>query len=381
MSNEYNLTSLEMELCRWVSGEKANKPEFQLSDVEGILFNNEIVPHVCHAMKDSGCEIPDQLWSEHEATQTRIQSYLDELDTVASNLKAIGIPLVALKNAGIARGIYPCAGCSPMGDIDVLVRKGDFRRAHQVMLESGYTFEFRSPLEEAELDEAEQDGGAEYWKMLDNGEKLWFELQWRPVSGRWIRPDQEPSSDELIEHSISIPQTDARLLSPEDNLLQVALHTAKHTYVRAPGFRLHTDVDRIVRFQEIDWDLFVQKAKQMQVLTASYFSLAIPAEIFKTPVPKSVLQSLEPSRWKKKLMQRRIAAAGLFNPQNQKFSRFGYILFNSLLYDNYTGLLRGIFPTASWMKQRYGFGNNLLLPYYHSKRIFELLFRRVKGST
>ena len=47
-----------------------------------------------------------------------------------------------------------------------------------------------------------------------------------------------------------------QILSPEDNLLQVALHTAKHSYVRAPGFRLHSDVDRIVCFQEINWNIF-----------------------------------------------------------------------------------------------------------------------------
>jgi len=56
------------------------------------------------------------------------------------------------------------------------------------------------------------------------------------VAGRWIRPDQEPGAEELLARSISIPGSAARLLAPEDNLLQIALHTAKHSYVRAPGF-------------------------------------------------------------------------------------------------------------------------------------------------
>ena len=78
-----------------------------------------------------------------------------------------------------------------MGDIDVLVRKQDFREAHKVLTDHGYEMKFRSPLEEENIEKAERNGGAEYAVKLANGNNLWFELQWRPVAGRWIRPDQE----------------------------------------------------------------------------------------------------------------------------------------------------------------------------------------------
>ena len=94
-------------------------------------------------------------------------------------------------------------------------------------------------------------------------ERLWWELQWRPVSGRWIRPDQEPDSAGLVDRSRPMEGTRARLLSPVDNLLQVALHLAKHSYVRAPGLRLHTDVDRVVRRQPIDWEAFAAELRSM----------------------------------------------------------------------------------------------------------------------
>jgi hypothetical protein len=250
--------------------------------------NNQVETHLAHALLDKfpAAVVPARWKAAHDEVEQRISAYMMELDAVAARLTAEGIPLVALKNAGIARGIYPCAGCSPMGDLDVLVEKRHFRRAHRLMLDAGYNFEFRSPLEEAELEEAEKGGGAEYWKMLPGGEKLWFELQWRPVAGRWIRPDQEPTAEELMARSVAIEGTAVRLLAPEDNLLQVALHTAKHTYVRAPGFRLHTDVDRIARRQTIDWQLFTERVIKLQVKTAVYFSLAIPKMIFGTPIPK-----------------------------------------------------------------------------------------------
>ncbi len=180
-----------------------------------------------------------------------------------------------------------------------------------------------------------------------------------------------------MARSIPIPGSDVRLLSPEDNLLQVALHTAKHTYVRAPGFRLHTDVDRIVKFQKIDWQLFTQRAKQLQVKTAVYFSLAIPKELFATPIPEEVLRELRPSFWKRWLINKWLDKIGLFNPDERKFGKIGYIIFNCLLYDSFFDLLKGILPSREWMKEHYNFKSDLLLPYYYGRRLLNLAFKRV----
>lgn len=339
---------------------------------------NDVAPILAHAL--TGILGPDKVpahWRQaHEESYNRISSYLTELDRIATRLNDEDISLVALKNGGIARGIYPCPGCCPMGDLDVLVEKRHFRQAHQILLDDGYRFEFRSPLEQAELNAAEKGGGAEYWKILPDGEKLWFELQWRPVAGRWIRPDQEPSGEELIARSVSIPGTAVRLLAPEDNLLQVALHTAKHSYVRAPGFRLHLDVERIVRYQPIKWDLFVSRVLALEVKTPVYFSLVIPKALFDTPIRDEVLYRLRPPAWKEQLISGWLERVGLFNPDERKFSNLGFILFTALLSDDPRGLWRAMFPDSTWMRQRYGFQSDLLLPFYHARRLADLAFRR-----
>lgn len=360
--------------------------DFPRENVLDFVDDNQVAPHLYHALashEESGAlppplhdEVFSRLHTLHAATHRRISEYLSELDRIAEQLATSDIPMLALKNAGIARGLHQCPGCNPMGDLDVLVSPHDFRAAHQILVENDYQFAFRSPLEKAELDEAALGGGSEYWKTLPSGEKLWFELQWRPVAGRWIRPDQEPKAADLIARSVPIDGTAVRMLSPVDNLLQVALHTAKHTYVRAPGFRLHTDVDRIVRRQPIDWDKFVIAVQQIQVQTAVFFSLLIPFAIFRTPIPEAVLKQLAPHPLKTRRMHQWLRKASLFGPDDHKFSRMGYLLFNALLYDSVAGLGRAVFPNSQWMKERYQFNNLLLLPWFHGKRIKELLFRR-----
>ncbi|MEM2001564.1 MAG: nucleotidyltransferase family protein [Candidatus Methanomethylicaceae archaeon] len=340
---------------------------------------NGVAPIVAHALIDAlGLNSVSNHWRQaHEANYRRVSSYLDELDHIAAWLAEENIQVVALKNGGIARGIYRCPGCCPMGDLDVLIEKSHFRRSHRILLDKGYRFEFRSPLEKPDLEFAERNGSAEYRKVLPNGETLWLELQWRPVAGRWIRPDQEPLAEELIARSMPIPSTAVRLLAPEDNLIQVALHTAKHSYVRSPGFRLHLDIDRIVRYQTVNWHLFLSCVLALQVKTPVYFSLAIPKALFNTPIPDEVLGRLRPPPWKERLIMRWLERVGLFNPDERKFSNAGFIVFSALLYDDLRGFWRAIFPPAKWMHQRYGFRSKLFLPFYHARRLAELIWQRM----
>ena len=378
------LSPLYIFLCQAVSKTDPSQIIDGYSRIDdGALFEaskkNEIESMVAHSLMDSlpTDKLPVHWCQAHDKTFNRINGYMAELDRIAEVLAEKEIPLVALKNSGIARGIHNCIACSPMGDLDVLIEKNHLKTAHPILLSEGYQFEFRSPLEKAEIEEAIKGGGTEYWKILPNGEKLWFELQWRPVAGRWLRPDQEPTAEALMDRSIPIEGTSVRLLSYEDNLLQVSLHTAKHTYVRAPGFRLHLDVERIVRNQTIDWDIFLERVLRLQVKTAVYFSLLIPKVLFKTPIPDEIIITLKPPFWKKFILTHWLNRVGLFNPHERKFGKLGYIIFTSLLYDDVRGLLRSVFPERAWMRKKYKSKNEIHLLFLYIKRLVDLAFRRV----
>lgn len=382
---ELSLNSAENFLCEVIrhrehlDGDRLRQLYAELGDEAAFALceHNKVTSIAADALgRCNGLMLADRWKVEHQAVADRITEYMEELDKAASLLQSHGIPLVALKNSGIARALYRHAGASPMGDIDVLVRKPDFRRAHEILVGNGYVMKFRSPLEEENLELAERGGGAEYSVTLPSGRHLWFELQWRPVAGRWIRPDQEPSAEALMERSLPIDGSAARLLAPEDNLLQVALHTAKHTYVRSPGFRLHTDVDRIVRSCEIDWDRFVGMVCALQVKTAVFFSLALARDLLHTPIPDEVIECIAPGRWKIRLMTRWLQQVGLFDPDGRKWGRAGYVLFVALLYDDLDGLWHSAFPDSKTMIERYGIKNNRQFLFLYFKRIVNMLFKR-----
>ncbi len=317
-----------------------------VNDTELFEFaqQNRVESIVAHSLIESlGAVQTPAHWREaHEQTTKRISDYMAKLDELSEHLAQKGVELIALKNGGIARAGIACIGCVPMGDIDLLIKEKDFNASHQTLFDLGYTLCFRNPLIINDLASALVEGGGEYWKILPSSEKFWLELQWRAVAGRWINKTQEPDSNELFSRSRSIAETKVRLLCPEDNLLQVCLHTAKHSYVRAPGIRLHLDVDRIVNYYSIDWKKFIAMAINAQIKTAVYFSLLMPKILFETPIPDEVLKSFHPGTIKTALIARLIVRAGIFNPDKQKFSRFVYVFLNVLLYDNYRQLTYSI---------------------------------------
>ncbi len=153
--------------------------------------------------------------------------------------------------------------------------------------------------------------------------------------------------------------------------------TQPNTATSAPGLRLHTDVDRIVRAQAIDWDRLLALTASLKVKTATYFSLEIPRQICGTPIPADVCDHLAPPKLQRDQIVRFLRRAGLFHPNQPKFGRLGYMVFTSLLYDDWKGWRQAIVPRRQWMRERYGEHAAWQLPWLHARRIANLLFRRL----
>ena len=336
---------------------------------------------VAHSfMRNAGNEGAAAAWRKaHDDTYARISAYVAELDRVASLPDSVGIRLVALKNAGIGRGSACVWDAAPKGIWMCSSIRPTSSPLTALLEQDGYQFEFRSPLEVADLTSAEASGGAEYWKPFPEGEKLWLELPVAPD----LQAVDSPRPGALGARLDRALYDDSRLRCPNPpggrQSAQVCLHTAKHSYVRAPGFRLHTDVDRVVRRQAVDWDKFSAQVSALRVKTAVYFSLALTHDLLGSPIPPRVLSALAPREWKVKLMSSWLRRVGLFHPDEKKFSRVGYVLFTALLYDDPKGLWRAIFPSPTWMRERFRVRKSFLLPYYYGRRIADLLFRRVSS--
>ena len=346
---------------------------FELSkehELDGIIASHVLANHLF--------ELPDYWTKSYQSEQERLTFLKEKAKLVCEKMRINNIPMIILKNGGIMMDIIDDPAACPMEDIDSLVRKKDFFKAHQILLECGFVFKFRSEFEKEILDEAFTDGSTEYYIPMPDGEKMWFELSWRAIAGRWIRPDKEPDTDELFEHFYYAPNSSVGILSPEDNLLQVCVHAAKHSYVRSPGLRLHLDVERIVTHKRIDWTLFLRKVEQAHVKTSTYFSLMIPKKLFGTEIPDEVLAALNTSRWHAVKIEKMLSRAGLLHPAGRKFSKLSFLRFQTSLYDSWEDTWRVLYPSWTWYQEKYGIKNRIMIPYYMMLRGLDLAGVRKK---
>ncbi len=321
----------------------------------------------------------DEEWARlYAGCRRRAEQKLGAAKEVCALMHDNEIDMIVLKNGGIMADMVADPAACPMGDIDSLIHKKDFMKAYTLLMKHGFIFEFSNEYEVPDIDHAYRDGSAEFVKLIAEDHKLVYEVAWRVVAGRWMRPDKEPNTEEFFHRSHYAKDSYIGVLSPEDNLLQVCIHTAKHSYLRAPGLRLNLDVERIVTHCEIDWDLFIERVKASHTKTAAYYSLYLPSVFFDTPVPKRVLDALRPSKRKQQEIERMLQKACFLRPNERKFTKVGFIRFQTALYDGFGDMLHTLYPNTVWMKERYKFSSNLLLPKYTIVRGLDLLGIRKK---
>lgn len=342
-----------------------------------ICKEHDLVGVAGYYAKKLSLELCEAWEQEYEKQKNRLQFLKEKSAEICKIMDDNGIKMVILKNGGIMHDIMTDSPVlNPMEDIDSLVKKGDFYRAHDLLTRTGFTFKFRSEFEKEILDEAFRDGSTEYYINTPDGETMWFELAWRSVSGRWIRPDLEPDTDEFIERSHCTKGTHVHVLSPEDNLLQVCIHTAKHSYCRAPGLRLNMDVDRIVTHTNIDWERFLQAVRKTHVKKSVFLSLYIPHKLFGTRIPDYVLNQLEPKDINALLTK--LAKAELIHPHQRKFSKAEFLFFQTSLYDSKKDMISALYPGKEWMKERYDCKNGFSIALFTFWRLLDLCGIRKK---
>lgn len=353
---------------------KTSLKEIELHKLYELCVENELDGVVAaNIIKYELHDLPSYWIDAYNRNKETLSFLKKEAERLCEVMYDNGIKMVILKNGGIMADIMADPAACPMEDIDSLVKKADFKRAHQIIIDEGFIFKFRSVYEFEHLEEAYRDGSTEYYIKMPNENNMWFELAWRSISGRWIRLDKEPNSDILIDRAYFAKNTKVGILSPEDNLLQVCVHTAKHSYVRAPGLRLHLDVERIVTHKIIDWNLFLEMVRKTHVKTAVYFSLLIPTILFGTEVPQYVLNELRPSKRKEKEILSILKKVGLLYPRKNKFSKLQFLRFQTLLYDTTDDVLKVLNPGLARMREIYDFKSSILLPWFVLLRGLDLV--------
>ncbi|MDZ4132324.1 MAG: nucleotidyltransferase family protein, partial [Dethiobacteria bacterium] len=87
----------------------------------------------------SAAELESLRGSYYAAAARNMRLYRQLLDTVALFNRS-GLEVILLKGAHLAEAVYGNIALRSMSDVDLLVRQGDLKKVHQLLVSDGYSF-------------------------------------------------------------------------------------------------------------------------------------------------------------------------------------------------------------------------------------------------
>jgi len=315
------------------------------------------IPQSCGVSEEIQSKLKDLY--NHHLVRNMIQ--LKELNTILDAFEKEGIDVIQLKGAWLAKNYYPDPALRPMGDLDLLIRKEDMKRAKGSLMGQGFEFNGTFPF----LNE-------------DSYEKAHFHFPYRKTNSvapiiAELHQDIAAQADSIKNNiqdfweNVSLINEDHKkhvLAIPKEYLL---LHLFWHTFHNLSGclyFRLIwlLDIAHIINKHpnNITWLFIEKKATEWDIQKEVYFCLYLISQLYSINFDNKITETLMPAD-----SSRKIFNSVMFKMENNTLAlndpnRFLIILFNLLSLDTFNEKLKYFFRynkyplnKKEWIKGKY----------------------------
>ena len=227
-------------------------------------------------------EIPSELLETFEhllgERAKRSRQLADEMLRVVGFLEQEGIPVVPYKGPVLGHLLYEDMALRPCIDLDFLVRRSDSQRAKSLLLRQGYrAVRELTPCQEQAVARADI-----HHELLRENPEIAVDLHWQLMPDyACIRFD----SDALLAHAskISLRGVTVRTFRPEDQVLILSAHTAKHFGER---FLWINDLAQLIRTTpQIDWRWVGSEAQRLGIQRIFRVCLRLVERLLDTDLP------------------------------------------------------------------------------------------------
>ncbi|AUV81104.1 hypothetical protein C2R22_05045 [Salinigranum rubrum] len=278
-----------------------------------IAWTHSVEPHL-HRLLVSGDDVSvpswvrDRLDDDHRAA-VRERLYLaTELARIVEAFERAAVPIVPFKGPALAQMAYGDVTARQYGDLDFVVRRADLPAVVETFETMGYALErnWSMSVEEIRDDTSVIRPPSEFsFHRASDGTSV--EVRW--LFGSKHRPvDYGFESLWARRHPVSLFGETVRTLSPEDSLVALVRHGAKHAWGRLGWV---SDVARLVHSCAVDWGVTLDRARDAGAERDLLLGLRLVAELTDVEVPASLLGRARASRrvdWLCGRIERRLAA-------------------------------------------------------------------------
>jgi hypothetical protein len=327
---------------------------------------------------DTGKKVPEDVMTElrerYYNNIARNMLLYNELSNVLKAFTDAGIDVIVLKGAFLAEAVYKNIGLRAIGDVDVLVKKGDLSIAKNALARLGY-----NPIQ-CDLTQWHADQGRLLTHMhlppYCNKQGLWIEVHWDlqtlaspfriDINAFWS--NAQPAT---------IADVDALKLAPEDLLQHLCLHLDQHLRSGAIPLRWYCDIAEVIQHyeEEIDWNYLVQQSKNYGIEDPMYQGVYIVSNYLGSFVSAHVLHDLKPANVDCDNIDDlfRISLGGTVKKGKEGMGYFRMITKVDGIVNKAHLLFDAVFPSKEYMMRRYSIKNKKLIYVYYLSRFGTVL--------
>ncbi len=210
---------------------------------------------------------------------------LGRLKEILNLFSLENIPVIVLKGAALAEIVYPQLGLRPMRDVDLLIKEEDISRAEQLLQARGFFCADQG------LPKEWYDSHHHIVPYVSADQMLTLELHHHLIA--FTMPVFIPTED-LWERALSVQLAGVAcwILSPEDFLIHLALHTACDGFLGK--VRVLYDIAEIMKQfrNELDWGALLMLSEKYGVSKFLFYVLWVAQVRMHAGVPDFVLNDL-----------------------------------------------------------------------------------------
>ena len=249
----------------------------------GLAEEHGVTGHLASCLRDlGGTEVPPE-FRQSLVERQRAQNFFTlrltaELFRILERFASEGIATLVIKGPVLAVQAYGDPAIRSYGDLDLLVRQADIRRATELMSAAGYAAAV--PLTAID---AGKIPGQYLFSKPDS--KLIVELH-NDCTLRYF-PRRLPLEDFFARQVlVRLDGREAPALSVEDELVLICIHGAKHFWERLLWI---ADVAALVSRQtDINWKLVADSARAVGAERMLHTGLRLASDLLRAPLPGKI---------------------------------------------------------------------------------------------
>lgn len=280
-----------------------------------------LMPLLSRHLERFGDAVPHQVSAElksHLTENTRRNlALVSTLFAILDVLENAGIAAVPYKGPALSDSLYRHLGSRECADLDVLVQAKDALRAKRALQSIGLAEVFPA----SDVQNASRIRAGEAFEFIaDNGALI--ELQWQPLPRAWSADIGEDHWGRLQSQDFAGRRV--RSFAPEDLLLILALHGAKHAWQR---FIWVADIHELAgRNKDMNWHGVLAHANAAGARRCVLLALKLSNMLLDTNLPDPVASAIADDSGLSKLARDAIRMATAQETVLSAISAHGYFL-------------------------------------------------------